>query len=101
MGDWKTGKILEDAPQLGISASVLFAHHPELQAVKTNFVWLKDNTPGTDVVFRRAEMATFWAGLLPRVAAMERAYLTTTYQAEPGRLCRNWCPVKSCPHHGT
>ena len=28
------------------------------------------------------------------------AYDTTTYPAKPGPLCRRYCPVAACPHHG-
>ncbi len=99
-GDWKTGKILDEPVQLGLTAAAMFAHNPALAAVKCNYIWLKDNVAGNDEIYRREDMPGFWAKLLPRVQAMEHAYNTTTYPADPGRLCRNWCPVKTCPHWG-
>lgn len=98
--DWKTGKIVEDSQQLALMAACIFAHHSEVQVIRTEFAWLKDDA-SSRVDFKRSEMARMWANLWPRIEALERAHNTTTYPAKPGALCRRWCPVKSCPHHGT
>lgn len=100
--DWKTGKILEDSVQLALMAACVFAHFPEIQKIRTEFVWLK---AGPDVStredFERNSMAVVWRNLWHRVEAMEHAHNTTSYPAKPGKLCRKWCPVTNCPHHGT
>lgn len=97
--DWKTGKIVEDSVQLALSAACVFAKFPELQAVRSEFVWLKENAT-THEVFKPGDMPGLWKSLWPRIEALEHAHNTTTYQAKPGGLCRSWCPVKSCPHNG-
>ena len=97
--DWKTGKILEDSVQLALSAACVFAKYPEVKRVRSRFAWLKENAT-SDEDFTPADMAPMWKRLLPRIEALEHAHNTTTYQAKPGGLCRNWCPVASCPHHG-
>lgn len=97
--DWKTGKILEDAPQLALMAACVFAHHPDVQKVRSEFVWLKEDAT-TRADFDRNEMATIWKNLWPRIEALKHAHETTTYPPKPGRLCRRYCPVKSCPHFG-
>jgi hypothetical protein len=98
--DWKTGKIVEDSQQLALMAACIFAHHPGVQKIRTEFAWLKEDA-SSRADFDRNEMARMWANLWPRIEALERAHKTTTYPAKPGALCRRWCPVKSCPHHGT
>src|SRR5205807_2231069 len=35
--DWKTGKIVEDSQQLALMAACVFAHHPEVQKVRSEF----------------------------------------------------------------
>jgi len=98
--DWKTGKILEDGVQLALMAACVFAHHPKVQAIRTEFIWLKQGGAITRADFTRGGMAPIWAGVLPRVQMLERAHKTMEFPPKPGFLCRKWCPVESCPHHG-
>lgn len=97
--DWKTGKIIEDSVQLALTAQCVFSHYPEIKKIRTEFIWLKDDAT-TRADFSREDMPAMWRSLWPRVEALEHAHNTTTYPATPNRLCANWCPVKSCPHHG-
>ena len=97
--DWKTGKIQEDGSQLALMAQCVFAHHPEVQKIRTEFVWLKEDAT-TRADFARDDMAKVWAGILPRVKLLQHAHETTTFPPKPGGLCRKWCSVTSCPHQG-
>ena len=97
--DWKTGKVLEDSQQLALMAQCVFSHHPEVQKVRSEFIWLKEDAT-TRADFVRDDMVKLWGSLYPRIEALEHAHNTTTYPARPGNLCRRWCPVSSCPHHG-
>jgi hypothetical protein len=98
-GDWKTGKVKEDSVQLALVAACVFAHHPAVLAVKTEFIWINEGA-ATPQVFRREDMPTFWATFLGRVRDLEQAHKTTSFPAKPGGLCRRYCPVRSCPHYG-
>jgi len=97
--DWKTGKIVEDSVQLALTAACVFAKYPEVKKIRATFAWLKQNAM-TDQDFTPEDMPAMWAALWPRIQALEHAHNTTTYPAVQGGLCRNWCPVKSCPHNG-
>lgn len=97
--DWKTGKIVEDSVQLMLMAQCLFSHYPELQAVRAEFVWLKEDAT-TKQIFKRADMPAHWSSLMPRVAQLEVASKNNDYPAKPGHLCKRWCSVTKCPHHG-
>jgi hypothetical protein len=97
--DWKTGKILHDSVQLMLLAQCIFAYHPDVQAVRTEFIWLKDDCMTSDM-WRRDTIANEWIGLLPRIKALEDANATMNYPPKPGKLCYKWCPVLSCPYHG-
>lgn len=97
--DYKTGKILEDGVQLALMAQCVFAHHPDIQKIRTEFWWLKEDAE-TRADFSRDDMVGVWAGLLPRVKALEEAHTAANFPPKPGHLCRKWCPVDACPHHG-
>jgi hypothetical protein len=97
--DYKTGKILEDGVQLALMAACTFAHHPEVKKVRSEFIWLKEDAT-TRADFTREGMADIWRNVWPRVEALEHAHNTMTYPAKPGPLCKRWCPVNVCPHHG-
>lgn len=97
--DWKTGKILEDGVQLALMAACVFAHHPEIQKIRTEFIWLKEDAV-TRADFSRDDMAKVWAGVLPRVQSLEDAIKGANFPPKPGYLCRKWCPITHCPHNG-
>ena len=97
--DWKTGKIIDDAPQLALLAACIFAHHPNVQKVRSEFIWLKEDA-STRQDFGRADMPAIWSGLWPRIDALKLAHETSNYPPKPGFLCRRYCPVTSCVHHG-
>lgn len=97
--DWKTGKIQEDGVQLALMAQCVFAHHPSIEKIRTEFIWLKEDAT-TRADFTRDDMVKVWAGLLPRVTTLENAYTGANFPPKPGYLCRRFCPVTSCPHHG-
>jgi len=99
IADWKTGKIVEDSVQLALSSACVFAHYPSIQAVRSEFIWLKEDAR-TSATFKRSDMPAMWKGLWPRIEALKRAHENNDYPAKPGYLCRKWCPVAKCPHHG-
>lgn len=97
--DWKTGKILEDGVQLALMAQCVFAHHPEVQKIRTEFVWLKEDAT-TRADFARGDMVSVWAGVLPRVQMLEQATLSGNFPPKPNNLCKRWCGITHCPHQG-
>ena len=97
--DWKTGKVLHDSVQLMLLAACIFAFHPEVKKVRTEFIWLKDDCSTQDI-WDRNTIANEWVGLLPRIKALEDANKTMTFPPKPGKLCARYCPVLSCPYHG-
>jgi len=99
IADWKTGKIVEDSVQLALMAQCVFAHYPKVIRVRSEFIWLKDDA-NTSQTLSREDMPELWNGLWPRLEQLEHAHKTSTYPAKPGRLCRKWCPVTACAHHG-
>lgn len=97
--DYKTGKVLEDSVQLALMASCIFAHFPQVQAIRTEFFWLKEDATSRDD-FRRNDMVEVWRGLWPRIENLKSAYANMNFPPKPGNLCKRWCPVVACPYHG-
>jgi hypothetical protein len=97
--DYKTGKIIEDGVQLALMAQCVFSHHPDIQKIRTEFVWLKEDAT-TRADFTRDDMVKVWAGVLPRVQLLENAIASGNFPPKPGYLCRKWCPIDFCAHHG-
>lgn len=97
--DYKTGKILEDSEQLALMAECIFSHYPKVQAVRTEFWWLKDDA-ATREDFRRDKRQVTWAKLLPEVMTLKQAHDTMNFPARSSGLCRNHCIVTECIHNG-
>lgn len=97
--DWKTGKIVQDSVQLALMAQGLFSHFPKLSHVRAMFIWLKDDWADPET-YTRDDLNKLWPSLLDRVDKMVDAQAKQEYPAKPGRLCKSWCPVASCVHHG-
>lgn len=102
-GDWKTGKVLEDSPQLFMAAMCIFAHFPSVRLVQTSFLWLKTDDETTERV-RYEERLPRWNQLSGRVAALKAAYTnpdpSVGFPVKPNHFCRRYCPVTVCPFHG-
>lgn len=109
-GDWKTGRRLADSPQLVLTGIAMFAHYPALEAIRTEFIWLKEwnglgdresmDRVSDRISFRRADMPSMWNGVAQDAAILERAFMARDYPAKPTGLCRSYCPVISCEHNG-
>ena len=97
--DWKTGKIVEDIVQLALMAQCLFVHYPDVQAVRSEFVWLAHDCT-TSEVYTRSKMVDMWPGLFERVGVMKQAWDTGVYPPKPSGLCVRHCGVTSCEFHG-
>ena len=97
--DWKTGKIKHNSVQLMLLAQCIFAFHPEVEVVRTEFIWLKEDCSTQDI-FKRDTIANEWIGVLERVKQLEEAASTSNYPPKPGKLCARYCPVLSCAYHG-
>lgn len=89
--DWKTGKRKHDSDQLMLFAGFEFAMRPEIEKVKTGFVWLKDKKIDSET-FERKDIPIIWGHFLPKVEKLERAYEKDEWPCRPSGLC-GWCPA--------
>jgi hypothetical protein len=97
--DWKTGKPSQDMTQMQLAAATLFCHDTNLQRVKVGLMFVNHNhmEPGE---FVRGDLTEIWGDILPRVKMVEKARATQEFPPKPSGLCKRYCAVTSCPHHG-
>lgn len=94
--DWKTGKPKENPTQLQLFAALIFIHFPEVQTVKTSFVWLNYDDM-SDATYTRRMLPHIWMALDPRFTALQDAVDLGVFKAKPSGLC-GWCAAKDiCP----
>ena len=98
--DYKTGKVKDNPTQLQLFAAMVFAHFPDVQRVKTSFIWLKfdqvDNT-----TYSRDHLKALWDGLQPRLDMVKEVVDLGFFKTKPSGLCP-WCPAKNiCPDAGS
>lgn len=99
--DWKTGKMVHESRQLMLNAQCIFAHHPQVQRIYTEFVWLKDDYDTVSAeVFDRSTIVREWPPVLEKVRIMEDAKQRNNYPTNRSGLCYKHCPVTACPFHG-
>lgn len=102
--DWKTGKNNENKDysnkglQLKIFTALLFKNFPGIDKVTAFNLWLKTNEIGRAYTFTRADEATLWREILPRVMKMEQAFAQQAWPEQAGPLC-GYCDVKICQHN--
>lgn len=97
--DYKTGKILEDSEQLALMADVVFAHYPEVQAVRTEFWWIKDDAVSRNDFYRK-DRRSVWEKVLPNVLMLKKAHDDNNFPKHKSGLCKKHCIVKECEHCG-
>ena len=100
--DWKTGKKKKESSQLDIMACLTMARYPEVEYVVTSFVWLQEPKP-TRVepkLVDREELPELFDGFASRISDIEYSYQNNVWPARPSGLCKQWCPVRECPHNG-
>ena len=96
--DWKTGKRKDDLDQLKLYALVAFIRYPQVQTVKTGFVWLKEGKLSGPFRFSRKGFDALMEHWMEKYEALEEAHKTGNFPPQPSGLCHGWCPVTSCPH---
>jgi hypothetical protein len=93
MFDWKTGKRRPDFDQLEMFAAQVFKHYPEVQEVKTTFVWLKEMKMDHET-FTRDSLPEIMQKILTKIKRVEGSLEHDNWPAKPSGLC-NWCPCKN------
>lgn len=98
--DWKTGKEKYDEWQLRIFCLFAALAYPHLQRFEARYIWLKDDKISDAVILTRAELLPILEDTLSKVARMEEAWTNEIFQCKQNGLCKRYCGVTDCPHHG-
>ena len=97
--DWKTGKPGDDFTQIQLAAAMFFLFNPEVNDIDLMFYWIKTRKPAVKNL-QRADMKHVWSPLVKRVRRYTQAHIDVNFAPKPSGLCKKYCPVTSCPHHG-
>ena len=98
--DWKTGKSRNsDEVQLILTSLMMFIQFPKLLRVRSDFVWLQEDSQTTQVIDRH-EAADRWAEIMPRVERLRQATDDENFPPMPNPFCRKYCAVKTCEYWG-
>lgn len=97
--DWKTGKRKDAWDQLDIFALSVFVNFPQVQKVRTMFVWLKTDEKPTMKDYTRGDMDALKVGLQEKADPIYQRLEYGEFPVKPSGLCRGWCPVKSCSEY--
>ena len=94
--DYKTGKVKDNPTQLQLFAAMVMWRFPEVQTVKTSFIWLKFNDV-TNTTYERRFLNSLWNALRPRFDKVQETIELGVFPAKPSGLCP-WCAAKDiCP----
>ena len=94
--DYKTGKVKENPTQLQLFAAMVMWHFPEVQKVKTSFLWLKYDD-ATNSTYERRFLDALWRAMEPRFTQVQDIIELGVFKTKPSGLCP-WCPAKDiCP----
>lgn len=97
--DHKFGKMKEGFEQVEMQAAVLFAYLPDVEQITAGYYWAKAKRLPRKVL-TRGDIPRIWNIFLPRVSKFEEAHKRDEFPARRNGLCRRYCAVTSCPHHG-
>jgi hypothetical protein len=96
--DWKTGKRKPNSDQLALFALLIFAHHPQIQVVRSMFVWLKSAEKDRED-FKREDIPRLWNLFLTDLQRLNNCMDTNTWVPRTSGLC-SFCPVSTCSYQG-
>lgn len=94
--DYKTGKESDDDTQLKMFAGVVMFVFPQVQRVKTAYIWLKTNKI-TTAIYDRVMAMKAWDTIETRINDVYDTVELGFFVTRPSGLC-GWCPAKGiCP----
>jgi CRISPR/Cas system-associated exonuclease Cas4 (RecB family) len=90
VADYKTGRIRHDSLQLMLFAAFVMHHWPDVDFVRTVYLWLKYKQT-TVKSYTREDLPEIWGEFMPIVQKLESSYERDKWVPKPSGLCRGWC----------
>ncbi len=97
--DWKTGKRKPKSDQLALFALLIFHHFPQVQEVRTMFVWLK-TLEQDQAKYIRTDVPSLWQLFTPDLQRLKYAHQQGQWPPRSSGLCAKHCPVVTCSFNG-
>ncbi len=115
--DWKTGKVKTQTLQAELTAYILFQNYPDLTQITSRFIYV-EHSQMVDYVFTRdtqyveslfALVNQEWMQYPSETLTIKLDLLLAEYwdhqkvkefPAVKNGLCKQWCQVTTCKHHG-
>lgn len=98
--DYKSGSNkYPDTDQLELMSLLLFAHHPEIEVVRSALLFVAKGTMEKKIV-RREQAAFMWDRYRERNDLRVCAHQLGVFNPKQSGLCRKHCPVTSCEFNG-
>lgn len=99
--DYKTGKSARyaDPGQLELMGLTVFKHYPQVKKVRSALLFTIANRM-VKKTFTVDDEPILWRKWMGKHKVMAKAFETGVWHTRPSGLCRNHCPVLSCPHNG-
>jgi hypothetical protein len=97
--DHKLGKYRGPTNQAVINAKFIMTYYPTVEVVKTSFNYLAADIAKNDV-FYRSSIDDDFMPVQRLIAALESAVAFQNFPMKRNGLCRQYCPVHTCPHNG-
>lgn len=95
--DWKTGSSkYEDPFELETNALLLKAKYQELQSVRGDYVWLKEDRVGQS--YDLSNFGATWKEIERLVRLIEADRASDGFGKKRSGLC-SWCDVRDCEHN--
>jgi hypothetical protein len=98
--DWKTGKEKYEEWQLRIFCMFVALKYPQLKHFEARYIWLKEDKISDPVILNRTEILPILKDTLDKVQRIEVAWKDEIFQCKQNGLCKRYCGVQDCPHHG-
>lgn len=108
--DYKTGKSSRyaDTTQLDLMAASIFIKYPQIKKIYAALIFVvlitREGMTEDDWFIRanydRDQALAVFSKLYPHLEQRRVSYDTGVFNPNPNGLCKAWCAVSSCPHHG-
>lgn len=96
LGDWKSGTPREEPFEHEVNAVLLKARYPQLQVIKAQYFWLKENRAGPVHDVSHVERTQGEIRRIHQMILNDRS--TGHWPVMTSPLCK-WCPDRGCEHN--
>lgn len=98
--DWKTGKY-RPSNELEYFSMLTFKIHPEVEKIKTTFLWFQGDGEPTVDYYKRSELDGLVNKYADIIGKIEDAMVYDKFPPKKSGLCQNFCGSPSCKHSGS